>query len=157
MKPAKFRLGAPTALGFAAAMVGALGMAAGGSHAATADPEVAAAAHASRDLRNCDVARASKRVTVERPGRGVRIIEICDGENRGSLSATARGLSAAIDASPPPFRISSDLRTAELVGLRLTRARIEMDPRIEGNARSRKLAEIDGAIRTLDDEISASR
>jgi hypothetical protein len=156
------RFGVSPARGFAivAAMVGALGVTASGL---TATPEVqadgAVQAHASLNgFRSCGMAgHDSKRFEVQRAGGGTRTIEICDARARGDLSATARALSGAIDAAPPASRLTSDPRTVDILGLRLTRARTEMNTRMDADSRNRKLTEIDDAIKRLEDEISKMR
>jgi hypothetical protein len=102
--------------------------------------------------------RGAQRFVVERAGGGTRRMEICSTEPSGDLAATAQALSLAIDAAATqPFRVTSDPRTVDLVGLRLLRARTEVDPTMDTDARSRKLTEIDDSINALEDDLSSER
>ena len=146
----KRRFGVSAARGLA--MIGALGLTASSLQATPEPPaDTRVRDHAPDLLRNCDGGeRGTRRFDVERAGGGTRTVYICDAQDRGDLSATARALSAAIDAAPPPSGFTPDSRTLDLLSLRLTRARTEMNTRMDVDARNRRLAEIDDAIRGLE-------
>ncbi len=162
MPTMKLRLGVSPAWGLAVAgaMAGALGLTTGGLQAAPKSPDGPAVSdRAPPDmLRNCGAdGRDVERFELERARGGIRTIDICDAQERRDLSPTAQALSVAIDAAPPPSRITSDPRTLDILNLQLTRARTEMNPRLDADARNRKLTEIDNAIKKFENEISEAR
>lgn len=162
MPSTKLRFRVSAARGFAAAgiMAGALGLTAGGLQATPESPaDRGMTDFAPRDmLGSCGAGeRGLKRFELERAGGGTHTIDICDKQERRDLSATARALSVAIDAAPPPSRLTSDPRTLDILNLRLTRARTEMNYRLDVDVRERKLTEIDNAIKKLEDEVSEAQ
>ena len=154
--------GVSAARGFAAVavMVGAFGLTASNLQATPEPPaDAAAQVHALPDsFRGCVAeGRTAKRFEVQRKEGGIRTIDFCNTGDRGDLPATALALSVAMDAATPRSGITSDPRTLDILGLRMRRARTEMNTGIDLDARNRKLTEIDGAIKRLEDEISRAR
>lgn len=156
----RFAASAARGIAIFAAMVGALGVTASGLKATPEHPaEAAVQDDVSHDLlRGCGAdGRSAKHFEVERVRGGTRTIDFCNAADRGDLRAAARALSVAIDAAPPRSKITSDPRVLDILSLRLTRARTEMDIRMDLDARNRKLTEIDDAVKRLEDETSRVR
>ncbi|MEO7827956.1 MAG: hypothetical protein ABIR60_12530 [Allosphingosinicella sp.] len=84
---------------------------------------------------------------------GTRTMTLCNAGDSADAAAMAQALSTAIEVAHKE-RFYADARMPELLSLRLSRARADVDPSLTGDARLRKLAGIDDAIGALEGALS---
>lgn len=135
----------------------ALTLTAGSLHAAGPEPIDVAASRTAAPfaLLNCsNDAHGSKPFAGNRADGGMRTIEICSSNNQDEYSGFARALSAAMEAEAGKSAFYSHARMPELLSLRLSRARADVDTSTGADDRAQKLAKIELAIKALEDEIS---
>jgi hypothetical protein len=127
------------------------GVAAGSLQAAWNEPTDPAASAAQLVMPNCnDSAHGARQVVVERADGEKRMIEICNALDRGDISATARALSAAIDAEAGKSKFYADARMPELLSLRLDWSRTDVDTSLAADVRAQRLAAINYEIEVLE-------
>lgn len=97
-----------------------------------------------------------KRFVVPKADGGTRTIEICNVEDRENLAATATALSEAIDAERGKDKFYVHAKMPDLLVLRVTRARTDVDPSLVASERMKKLKAINVEISKLENEISSS-
>jgi hypothetical protein len=95
-------------------------------------------------------AHGTEKVVVERSDGTERTFEMCDSLGQGDISATARALSTAIDAEAGMSKFYADARMPELLSLRLSRARTDVNTTLEADVRIQELAAIDFKIDALE-------
>lgn len=93
---------------------------------------------------------------VPKAGGGTRSMEICNVGDRGDPAATARALSDAIDAERGKDKFYAHPKMPDLLVLRVTRARADVDPSLSVGERRKMLASINAQIDELESDISKS-
>lgn len=141
------------------AALAALTLTAPASHAAQDRPDGASVKTAAVQLTTpgCEGgAPEAKRFVVPKAYGGTRTMEICNGEGGRDPEGTARALSEAIDAARDNDKFYIHSRMPDLLVLRVTRARIEVDPSLTTGERMKRLTAINDEISELECQISES-